>query len=404
MPKLISKIDPAVERIWRENRCLTDDSIAIYRSLVRRFVEYCRARKLDPHTHLTLVGARTFAKEYCRDRQVDEQRTFWMARSALSNWALALKRLGKSLPPWTPPPTASFSLSALLNEFAQQLREHHGNPPKTIHKKTRHIRDFITFLRRRQRYPHQVRLRDIDAYLIHCRKRYARVTAADIGYSIRGFMRFLFSSGRVKSDLGSLVAIPVVRRAERPHRALPWKDVQRILRAVDRSTPCGRRDYALLLMMSTYGMGAAEVSRLMLDDIDWRASTIHVVRPKTGVEFLLPLLPAVARALVSYLRHGRPKHAETRNLFVTRRIPHKAFAGSSTIRRILHVNAHRAGVSAPFLGTHVLRHTHACRQMELGASPKMIGDILGHVDPESTSAYLRVTTKRLREIALAVPR
>jgi integrase/recombinase XerD len=351
-----------------------------------------------------LAGARAFAKEYCRERKVDEQRTFWMARSALGTWALALKKLGESLPPWTPPPAASSSRSPLLSEFALHLRELHGNPPNTIHKKTRHIRDFIAFLRRRRRLPHQVRLSDIDAYLIHCRKRYARVTAADIGYSIRGFMRFLFASGRIKRDLGPLVAVPLVRRAERPHRALPWNVVQLILRAVDRSTPCGRRDYALLLMMSTYGMGSAEVSRLMLDDIDWRAATIHVVRPKTGVEFLLPLLPAIARALVSYLRHGRPVHAETRHLFVTRRAPHKALASSSTIRRILHVNAQRADVSAPFLGTHVLRHTHACRQMELGASPKMIGDILGHVDPESTSAYLRVSTKRLREVALAVPR
>jgi integrase/recombinase XerD len=169
-------------------------------------------------------------------------------------------------------------------------------------------------------------------------------------------MRFMLSSGRMTVDLAPSIVGPIVRPAERPHRALPWEDVQRILRAIDRSTRCGRRDYALLLMMSTYGMGAGEIIRLMLDDVDWQATTVRVHRPKTGAEFLLPLLPAVSRALANYLRRGRPVHARTRNLFITMCAPHKALACSVTIRHILHTHARRAGVSAPFLGTHVLRH------------------------------------------------
>jgi site-specific recombinase XerD len=84
------------------------------------------------------------------------------------------------------------------------------------------------------------------------------------------------------------------------------------------------------------------------------------------------------------------------------RTPFKPLACSVTIRHILHSAAQRAGVSAPFMGTH-LRHTHACRQLELGAAPKVIGDIQGHRDPDSTSAYLRVATARLRAMALPVP-
>ena len=156
-------------------------------------------------------------------------------------------------------------------------------------------------------------------------------------------------------------------------------------------------------MMSVYGLGAGEVIGLTLDDINWRAQTVRVVRPKTRVEFLLPLLPAVSRALVGYLRYGRPEHATTRHLFVTMCTPFKPLACSVTVRHILHSAARRASVTAAFLGTHVLRHTHACRQLELGAAPKIIGDILGHRDPDSTSAYLRVATEQLRAMALAVP-
>jgi integrase/recombinase XerD len=205
------------------------------------------------------------------------------------------------------------------------------------------------------------------------------------------------------TDLASSVMAPIVRRGERPLRALPWEKVQRILSAIDRSTAAGRRDYALLLLMSVYGLGAGEVLRLRLDDIDWRAGVLHVTRPKTGVAVELPLLPAVARVLVSYLRHGRPQHARTRHLFVSLRAPHGPLGGSSAVRYILHKHAQAAGVSAPYLGSHVLRHTHACRELEQGVPPKVIGDILGHRRPESTSAYLRVAHERLREVALALP-
>jgi integrase/recombinase XerD len=404
MRKFISQIDPAVERIWRENHGLTEQSIVVYRPWVRRFVEYCRAKNLDPHTQLTLDGVRTFAKWYSRKRQIQANRTFLMARSALSTWALTLKGLGNTLPPWSMVSKHISTEPPLLREFSEHLRELRGSPEITIRSKLLHIRMFMAFLRRRHRQLQHVRLPDIDAYLMHCRKRFARPTVCDIGGSIRRFMNFLLETGRTRVDLAPLVTVPKVRPAERPYRAMPWKDVQRILRAVDRSKPCGRRDYALLLMMSTYGMGSGEVIRLTVDDLDWSAQTIHVIRPKTGVEFSLPLLPAVARGTSDYLRHGRPMHAQTRHLFITRKAPYKKLSGSSVIRGILHRHARHADVTAPFMGTHCLRHAHACRQMELGTVPKLIGDILGHRDPQSTSAYLRVTTERLRDMALAVPR
>jgi site-specific recombinase XerD len=398
------KIDPAVERIWRENRCLKGSSIQVYRYRVRRFVDYCRVRNLPEKKQLTLAGVTVFSQWYARSHKLGVKEVFDAAHSALSTWAAARKTLGEELPPWSATPDPLASLSPLLREFAEHLREHRGNPPATIHKATQHIKKFMAFLRTHRRCPSRVRLTDIDAFLIECREHYARATAADIGCSVRSFMRFMLASARINVDLAPSIVGPIVRPAERPHRTLPWGDVQRILRAIDQSTRCGRRDYALLLMMSTYGLGAGEIIRLMLDDIDWQAATIRVHRPKTGAEFLLPLLPAVARALARYLRRGRPIHAQTRNLFVTLRAPHKALACSVTVRHILHTHAQHAGVSAPFLGTHVLRHTHACRQLELGTRTKLIGDILGHRDPESTSAYLRVSVEGLRQMALPVPR
>jgi integrase/recombinase XerD len=393
----------AVTRIWRQNRCLKSSSISVYKLWVRRFSLYCQDKMLEENSQLTLLRVSRFAEWYAQTHNVDSVVTFDAARSALRSWAVALQLLGETVPPWTPLKRPCHPRAALLRDFADHLRLDRGNPEGTVHKKLRHISLFSTFLSRRSRRLQRLRLQDIDDFVIESRGRYARVTVADFCSTLRGFVRFLHMSGRISVDFSSSISAPVVRRSERPHRTLPWADVQRILRSVDRRSPCGKRDYALLLMMSTYGLGAGEVIRLTLDDIDWKVSTLRVTRPKTGVEFMLPLLPAVARALGSYLRHGRPVHAQTRHVFVTMSTPHKPLACAVTIRHILHTHAQRAGVSAAYLGTHVLRHTHACRQMELGTQPKIIGDILGHRDPESISAYLRVSIERLRDMALPVP-
>jgi integrase len=117
------------------------------------------------------------------------------------------------------------------------------------------------------------------------------------------------------------VITPVQPKFERPRRVVPWEDVQRLPRAVDTSPARGPRDHALLVMMSTHGFGVGEVTQPRLQDIDWTAATLKVVRPKTGVAVTLPLSPAEARALAFYQRDGRPPNIPTRHLFVRMKVP-----------------------------------------------------------------------------------
>lgn len=397
----------AVERVWRENRCLTEGTISLYRGRAQHFLEYCRRARLDPRTELTFAGATRFARRYGRLRRIDTE-TWKNVRTALHRWAEALQSLGEPVPRWRPGvairPGRVVRSCALLEEYAEHMRRYRGSGPRTVAGQRFFLEHLLKFLRRRRRSVRRIRLIDIDALLSERSRHWSVRTLADLCTAVRGFVRFLYLTGRLRIDLSAAVLAPRVRRAERPPRALPWPDVQRILRRVERKSPVGRRDYALLLTMATYGCGAGEIIRLELADIDWQASTVRLMRPKTGVEIRLPLLPALARALSDYLRHGRPPHAPTRAVFVRMKPPHLALAASSAVRHILCRWAERAQVRAAFLGSHALRHSHASRQLELGTAPKLIGDILGHRDPQSTAVYLRVATGRLRALALPVPR
>ncbi|PFG51497.1 site-specific recombinase XerD [Marinobacter sp. LV10R520-4] len=393
-----------VHGVWRDNRSLKRASIDQYLYWIRRFHHYCMAEALSPNEQLTQVGVTVFAQWYARQRRVDTECACQGAQSALRAWAFGLSALGVEVPPWQARMNGTFQPEPQLKGFAEHLRQHRGNPEGTIKKKLAHIRYFLAFMGTRHRSLQDFLLTDIDAFLMACSKRYARTTTADIGCSLRRYLGFLLTTGQVSNDLASCVVTPVIRRYEQPLRALPWADVLRILAAIDRKTPVGLRDYTVLLLMSCYGLGAGEVIRLTLDDIGWQAATLHVVRPKTGVAFALPLLPALARALVSYLKRGRPRRAPTRHLFLSMRAPHYPLCASSAIRHMLAGYARTAGVTAAYLGSHVLRHTHACRQMELETSPKVISDILGHRSPASLSAYLRIDTKHLRQLPLPVPK
>jgi integrase len=155
--------------------------------------------------------------------------------------------------------------------------------------------------------------------------------------------------------------------------------------------------------MATYGMGAAEVSAIRLEDVDWRAGTLRLIRPKTGVPIVLPLLAPVARALSAYVCHSRPRSAPTRHLFVGMTGYHQPLATSSAARHIVRKHARAAGLPLDGIGSHTLRHSHATRQVNEGVSLKVVGDILGHRSPAVTSRYVRVAIDRLREVALPVP-
>ena len=284
-----------VVRVWRENRCLRSSTIELYLLWVRRFKAYCRVQQaLEEHSQLTLVGVGMFATWYADQRGSDRALVFASVRSALRAWALALKVLGYTTPRWEAAPELRSLSSPLLEEFAEHLVRHRGNPVVTRKKKLAHITGFLTFLHGRRRQVAELSLSDVDAFVVVCRQRYARTTVADICSSLRGFLRFLHITGRLATDLAPSVMAPIVRRGERPLRALPWEEVRRILGAIDRSTAAGKRDYALLLLMSVYGLGAGEALRLRLEDIDWRGTVLHVTRPKTGVAVQLPLLPATA--------------------------------------------------------------------------------------------------------------
>ena len=392
-----------VARIWRTGD-ISPGTVSVYLGWVRRFYVYCEQHQLEATSQLTLTGAKHFGRSYSGPRKNGpvHSSSCLVAKNALHAWAFAIRSLGVSVPEWDPA-RASIAMSPLLEEYCDFRRHHRGVAPGTLKRDVNVVSAFLSLLKRRGRSVAAITAADLDTFVKEQGAHRSRRTVATACTALRSFLRFLRSTGRQRRDLASCVIAPRVRIMEQPVRSLPWKDVKRILASVQQSKSPGKRDFAMLLMMALYGLGAAELLGLELGDINWRSGTIALRRPKTDVRFELPLLPPVAKSLSTYLKDERPRFVETRRIFLSAVIPYKPLT-SGGIRHRIRGYAHKGGVTAKVIGAHAFRHTHASRQVDVGANLKVISDILGHRRPSSTSVYVRVALRRLRQVTLPVPR
>ncbi len=243
--------------------------------------------------------------------------------------------------------------------------------------------------------------RDIERFLQMVGGRLSRGSLQHVIGYLRSFLHFLVAHGWLPGNLAIQIDTPRVYRGERLPQSLPWKTVRALLSSVDRSTPKGRRDYAMLLLVATYGLRAGEVASLTLDDIDWRAGHLRVSRSKTDVLLTLPLTEEVGAALLDYLRHGRPALSH-REIFLRVLAPPGPL-GRSAMAGVFQAWVRHSGLPIPFQGAHCLRHSLAVHLLRQGTPLKTIGDLLGHRSAESTCVYLRLHVEDLREVALDLP-
>jgi len=184
-------------------------------------------------------------------------------------------------------------------------------------------------------------------------------------------------------------------------RAIPPDQVRQLLSSINRRTAIGRRDYAILLLLSRLGLRSNEVVTLELGDIDWQAGRFSV-RGKGGRRTELPLPHDVGKAIAEYLRYGRPR-STSRRVFLRGIAPIGGLRGQTAIASLIRQSLKRAGIKAPTNGAHQFRHSLATQMLLRGASLTEIGEVLGHRSPESTKLYARVDLEALRRLALPWP-
>jgi site-specific recombinase XerD len=291
--------------------------------------------------------------------------------------------------------------SPILSEYLEFLARHRGTGTGTAKEHRRHVQAFLEELGADESPEAVGRLEPgvVSRFVTRRAEVLGPAARKSLCASIRCFLRFLLLRGYMSRDLVSGVpVIPTFKLARLP-RAASTEDIAKVLGAVDRSTPTGRRDYAILLVLSVYGIRSGQICGLRLEDLDWRRELLRLRAAKGGRDVLLPLYPAVGEALVDYLRHGRPR-STLRQVFLRVRAPIAPL--SSSVSVIIRGHARRAGVTGR-VNAHAWRHACAARMLARGASLKTICDVLGHRSIETTFIYTKINIHELRQAALDWP-
>ena len=219
--------------------------------------------------------------------------------------------------------------------------------------------------------------------------------------SLRAFFRFLYQEGIMPDDFAA--KMPMVKA--RKQTAIPsvWthEELKQLVGAIDRGSPKGRRDYAIILIACRLGLRCTDIKNLCFENFNWTEKKICFTQSKTGQPMELPLVPDVGWAVIDYLKYGRPK-VDSSRIFVRHMAPFLPFAEGDHLDQLIKAYMVKAHIPmrGKHRGMHSLRHTMASVLLEKDTPLPVISDIIGHLDTNSTAVYLKVDMERLAECPL----
>lgn len=306
------------------------------------------------------------------------------------------RRLGKRRAPLPP------QFGRLLEKYLRFLLEHRGVRETSLRHRAHNLRQFLLFLDGRGvRSLSSLRLRVFSDYLI-TKSHFQPSTLAGVSSDLRGFLKYLFLRQVLPKDLSPHV--PRIRLWRQDRLPAIWKpeQIEAMLAAIDRTSPLGKRNFAIVLLACRLGLRTCDIRTFKLEDIRWDEAKIAVRQSKTGVPLVLPLSEEVGQALIDYLKHGRPR-SQHREVFLSINAPFAPFGHSYNFHNIITDCRRLAGLRVPregHWGMHSFRHTLATRLLECGTPLPVISDILGHRSIDSTQVYTKVDLASLRGAAL----
>lgn len=382
----------------------TEGSLRNFRSTIRELSLY--AEKEGINTYSITVGAAFLQKNYpveCDGRLVHElpcSTQYAMRAIALLNdyyvhGAFLRARRLKGRLQLTP------EYERLDAQFGEESRIN-GVSEATIYRRSSDLRKFFNYLFSNEIPISEIEQKTVVGFLGTI------ITMSDDAVehhrrTLILFLNFLYRKGYLNEDMSlTMPAKRCLRKAPLPS-VWNYEDVEKMLSAIDRGSPMGKRDYAILMLVTKLGLRVSDVRTLRLSDLDWDNSRISFVQSKTQERVDLPLPADVGWAIIDYLRFGRPK-TEIQNVFLTCRTPIMAFSDTSSLSGIIirYARLAKVDLSQHKHGMHSLRHTLATRLLEENIPLSTIADILGHTTSATVKKYMQVDISHLKACALDV--
>ena len=219
----------------------------------------------------------------------------------------------------------------------------------------------------------------------------------------RTFLAYLNDAGLTEINADRYLVNPAPRR-KKLFPCFTDDEVNAILNGIDRSTPIGKRDYSIMVTALWSGLRSTDVLGLKRLDIDWKRNVINILQDKTDTYIQIELTPKIGNAISDYILHGRPETADCEYLYVRHRCPYIALtsSGGTTILRRYFEKAGVAHEAWDGKSFHAFRRTFGTRLVRAGIPIRSVGEMLGHLDPNSAKCYVALDNDGLRECCLDI--
>ena len=152
-----------------------------------------------------------------------------------------------------------------------------------------------------------ITLGHINSYIEVTLCNYSKDSARCFFGIIRRFLKYLYENGAASEDFSErVVSVPGTRQPAHLPSTLTSRQIESVLACVDRESPMGKRDYAVLLLAARLGLRVSDIRSLRPRDIDWEKHELRITQGKTGEPLVLPLPADVGWAIIDYMKNARP--------------------------------------------------------------------------------------------------
>lgn len=221
---------------------------------------------------------------------------------------------------------------------------------------------------------------------------------------VRHFLRFLHSSGKIPVDHAEKIHMPSISKSARIPSAWQEEELKAMLASIDRNSPTGKRDYAMIVLACVLGLRIGDIKNLRFKNFNWEEKKLSIIQHKTHKPLNLPLPDAVGWAVIDYIKNGRPHYYESDVIFLKHMPPFDPIGDENHMQQQIVRYMRKAGIdqrSKKHSGFHSLRHSAGSMLLEMETPLPVITDILGHSDSNITAVYLKTDLQKLAECVLS---
>lgn len=270
--------------------------------------------------------------------------------------------------------------------------------PSTIHHRIADSRSFLRYAEGKGIHDPALLTNQVVSAFVPTMGITRKASLGEAAGNVRHFLQYLAALGLVAEMVPEALSVHY-SRPRKLHYGFTREEADSILSAVDRSTPMGKRDFAVLTLARETGLRDVDIRKLRLRDIRWEEHEIRIVQSKTQEPLTLPLMKNVGDAIADYILYARPE-IKSEYVFLTARRPYSPLGCLGDIVQKYARISGVADTTKAGLGPHSFRRGLGVELVEAGTPLSVTAEILGHSQQDSTKKYIALDIENLRHCAM----